>query len=214
MESAPSIPHTSASPSRDELASFMPLVRKEVARMMSRVPPNILRDDLVAAGSSGLCDALRRSPGRGPAFAWYARVRIRGAVVDELRSQDWLNRGARARATRACEEGSTGSRTVVGFDDLPPSQAEGLVDAAAPSPFDLVERRTERAMLDRAVALLPEREAGIIASHYFDDVSLKIIAGRLGVSEPRVSQLHARAIGRLKTSLSTTRSAESAASVA
>jgi RNA polymerase sigma factor for flagellar operon FliA len=59
----------------------------------------------------------------------------------------------------------------------------------------------ERVALERAVALLPEREANIVSWHYFDGVPFKTIAGRLGVSEPRVSQLHARAMGRLRATL-------------
>jgi RNA polymerase sigma factor for flagellar operon FliA len=178
----------------------MLLVHTEVARMLRRVPPNVLRDDLVAAGTCGLLDALRRSPDRGPAFEWYARVRIRGTLVDELRSQDWLSRRARARTTQAHADGGAGGTVVVGFDDLPPTEQE-LRDETSSTPLELVERRMARAGLERAVALLPEREADIVTWHYFDDVAFKTIAARLGVSEPRVSQLHSRAIYRLKTEL-------------
>lgn len=60
-------PRTSSlSPTREELTSFMPLVHRVVARMLRRLPPNVLRDDLVAAGSYGLVDALRKSPTAGP----------------------------------------------------------------------------------------------------------------------------------------------------
>ncbi|HEX3345054.1 MAG TPA: sigma-70 family RNA polymerase sigma factor, partial [Polyangiaceae bacterium] len=192
---------SSASPTREELTTFLPLVHRVVARMLRRLPPNVLRDDLVAAGSYGLVDALRKSPDRGPAFEWYARVRIRGAVVDELRSQDWLTRRARTRTTQAHAEGTQGGTSVVGFDDLPDAQAQGLCDESAATPQDQVERRMERAALERAVALLPEREASIVAWHYFEDVPFKTIAARLGVSEPRVSQLHSRAMGMLKSKL-------------
>jgi len=88
-------------PTREELTLYMPLVHQVVCRVLRKLPPNVLRDDLVAAGAFGLIDALRKSPERGPAFDWYARIRIRGAVVDELRSQDWLTRRARTRATKA-----------------------------------------------------------------------------------------------------------------
>jgi RNA polymerase sigma factor for flagellar operon FliA len=198
-------------PTGQELTTFMPLVHQVVARMLRRLPPNVLRDDLVAAGSFGLLDALRKSPDRGPAFEWYARVRIRGAVVDELRSQDWLTRRARTRTTQAHADGTAGATSIVGFDDLPDSQAHGFVDASAVTPHDQVERRMERAALERAVALLPEREARIVAWHYFEDVPFKIIAVRLGVSEPRISQLHARAMGLLKTKLTAEQDAEAAA---
>jgi RNA polymerase sigma factor for flagellar operon FliA len=175
----------------------MPLVKKEVARMLRRVPPNILRDDLVAAGTYGVFDALRKNPERGAAFNWYVRVRIRGALVDELRTQDWLSRRTRAKATAASE--GIRENTVVWLDDVPDAQA--LVDHGAPTPFQLVAGRMARSTLVRAVGHLPPREADIVAWHYFEDVPFKAIAARLGVSEPRVSQLHSRAIGLLRARL-------------
>jgi RNA polymerase sigma factor FliA len=203
--------NTPNSPTREELTSFMPLVYQVVARVLRRLPPNVLRDDLVAAGSYGLVDALRKSPDRGPAFEWYARVRIRGAVVDELRSQDWLTRRARTRTTQAHAEGTGGGTSVVGFDDLPDSQAQAFVDESAATPHEQVELRMERIALEKAVALLPAREANIVAWHYFEDVPFKIIAVRLGVSEPRISQLHTRAMGLLKARLTEDQGAEVAA---
>jgi len=200
MKPTLSTPPSSASPTRQEFTSFMPLVQKEVARMMPRVPPNVLRDDLVSAGSSGLLDALRKSPHRGPTFEWYARVRIRGSLVDELRTQDWLGRRARTRTKKALADGAAGGTSFVRLDDLP-CASQDLADVESSTPLALVERRMDRAELERAIALLPEREAEIVASHYFDDVAFKAIAARLGVSEPRISQLHTRALGRLKTEL-------------
>jgi RNA polymerase sigma factor for flagellar operon FliA len=170
----------------------------------------VLRDDLVAAGAFGLIDALRKSVDRGPAFDWYARIRIRGAVVDELRTQDWLTRRARTRAAKAQAQGVGCGASVVGFDDLPESQAQAFVDDSIASPQEQVEQRMDRAALERAVGLLPEREANIVAWHYFEGVQFKTIAARLGVSEPRVSQLHARAMGRLRATLSEQRGAEAA----
>jgi RNA polymerase sigma factor for flagellar operon FliA len=59
----------------------------------------------------------------------------------------------------------------------------------------------DRAALEIAVGRLPEREANIVSWHYFEGIPFKAIAVRLGVSEPRVSQLHARAMGRLRACL-------------
>jgi RNA polymerase sigma factor for flagellar operon FliA len=197
-------------PTREELTLYMPLVHQVVGRVLRKLPPNVLRDDLVAAGSFGLIDALRKSVDRGPAFDWYARIRIRGAVVDELRSQDWLTRRARTRAAKAQAQGEARGAAVVGFDDLPESQAHAFVDESVASPQEQVERRMDRVALERAVGLLPEREGNIVAWHYFEGVPFKAIASRLGVSEPRVSQLHARAMGRLRTALADHRGAEAA----
>jgi RNA polymerase sigma factor for flagellar operon FliA len=192
---------TESIPTREELTIYMPLVHQVVARVLRKLPPNVLRDDLVGAGAFGLIDALRKSVDRGPAFEWYARIRIRGAVVDELRTQDWLTRRARTRVARAQAAGESSGAAVVGFDDLPDTQAHSFVDESIATPHEQVERRMDRAALERAVALLPEREAKIVAWHYFDGVPFKAIAARLGVSEPRVSQLHARAMNRLRVAL-------------
>lgn len=197
-------------PTREELTLYMPLVHQVVCRVLRKLPPNVLRDDLVAAGAFGLIDALRKSVERGPAFDWYARIRIRGAVVDELRSQDWLTRRARTRVAKAQAQGESGGASVVGFDDLPESQAHAFVDEAMASPQEQVERRMDRVALERAVKLLPEREANIVGWHYFEGIPFKTIASRLGVSEPRVSQLHARAMGRLRETLAERRGAEAA----
>ncbi len=89
----------------------------------------------------------------------------------------------------------------MGFDDLPEVQSASLVDESSANPEEEVEQHSERAALQRAVALLPEREASIVTWHYFEGVAFKDIAARLGVSEPRISQLHARAMGRLRTNL-------------
>src|SRR5258708_851660 len=97
----------------------MPIGGRGGGRLLRKLPPNVLRDDLLAAGTFGLVDALRKSADRGPAFDWYARIRIRGAVVDELRAQDWLTRRARTRVARAQAEGAGGSAAAVRVDGPP-----------------------------------------------------------------------------------------------
>jgi RNA polymerase sigma factor for flagellar operon FliA len=190
-----------STPSREEIDLYMPLVHQVVARMLRKLPPNVLREDLTSAGAFGLIDALRKSADRGPAFEWYARVRIRGAVVDELRAQDWLTRRARSRVARGQADGTCGSSAVVGFDDLSDAQANSFADESVATPEAQVEMRLDRRILERAVRDLPERESNIVSWHYFDDVPFKTIATRLGVSEPRISQLHSRAIGLLRASM-------------
>lgn len=179
-----------------DLSFYLPLVHQVVRRFLGRVPANVLRDDLVAAGLVGLLDALRKNAAdaegrRAPTFEWYARVRIRGAILDELRDQDWIARRARERL-----RGQETQPHMVGLDELP--SGEPLVDDAK-APDQSLERRD----LERAVALLPERERRIVSMHYFQGVQLKAIAVHLGVSEPRISQLHSRAIARLRTCLAT-----------
>jgi RNA polymerase sigma factor for flagellar operon FliA len=201
---------TPTAPTREELDRYMPLVHGIVAQVMRRVPPNVLREDLVSAGALGLVSALRKNTERGSTFDWYARIRIRGAVIDELRAQDWLSRRQRTRVALAKAEGTGGSAAIVGFDDLSEGQAGAFADESVGTPEEQAGLRLDRRVLQRALGGLPEREGNIVAWHYFEDASFKSIAMRLGVSEPRVSQLHSRAIGLLRSTMTPQSGAEAA----
>jgi RNA polymerase sigma factor for flagellar operon FliA len=87
-------------PSEDELLEqHLPLVRAVVGRLAMTLPDHVDADDLNSAGALGLLDAIRRyDPGCGTAFETYARIRIRGAVLDELRRQDWVPRSVHRKA--------------------------------------------------------------------------------------------------------------------
>jgi len=179
------------------------MVRKIVGRFVARLPPSVQRDDLVGAGMYGLVDALRRKPGRrGPGFQRYVFIRVRGAIVDELRTHDWLSRSARTRVAGQRENGPACLSAVVPFDDLSKDVRNSFADPRALSPLAAVEREHQRQALAAAVGLLVERDRLILNLFYFQGVQLKEIAAQLGVSKPRVSQLHSRAIARLRSSLS------------
>ena len=85
----------------DELVrEAMPLVGYVATEMISRLPAHVRREDLESAGYEALVRCARTyDPSVGTSFAQYARIRVRGAIVDELRSADWASRGAR-RAER------------------------------------------------------------------------------------------------------------------
>ncbi|HET6793066.1 MAG TPA: sigma-70 family RNA polymerase sigma factor [Acidimicrobiales bacterium] len=77
----------------------LPLVQRAVSDMLGRVPRHVSRADLVSAAMAGLAQAARAyDPTRGIAFDRFASTRIRGALLDELRSRDWASRSVRARA--------------------------------------------------------------------------------------------------------------------
>jgi len=83
------------------VAAMLPLVRHVVADVATRVPRFVDREELVAAGMLGLTQAAHSyDAGRGVSFQAFARLRIRGAVLDELRGRDPLSRGARRRANQ------------------------------------------------------------------------------------------------------------------
>ncbi|HVZ32707.1 MAG TPA: sigma factor, partial [Polyangiaceae bacterium] len=107
--------------SRTLIAKYSGLVRQIAGGFQRKLPRNVLRDDLIAAGMSGLWDAVRKhGHEQTENFDWYVRVRIRGAILDELRAQDWLPRRARAAAAEAAQ--AAGKRpctpVVLRFDDV------------------------------------------------------------------------------------------------
>lgn len=85
----------------DSLVAYAPLVRKLALQLLARLPASVELDDLIQAGMIGLLDASRRYQETADAqFETYATSRIRGAMLDELRSQDWLPRSVRTKAKR------------------------------------------------------------------------------------------------------------------
>ena len=90
----------SAAQTEDQLVrSHLPLVHYAVAEIAGRVPRHVGRDDLASAGMLGLAQAARSfDPARGIPFGRFASTRIRGALLDELRSRDWASRSVRAKA--------------------------------------------------------------------------------------------------------------------
>lgn len=81
------------------LEEHLPAVRRQALALQVRLPASIELDDLIQAGTVGLLDALRRyDPNAGASFSTFASQRIRGAMIDELRSRDWLPRSVRRHA--------------------------------------------------------------------------------------------------------------------
>lgn len=101
----PARPVAAATPSaasvEELVSSHLPLVHYLVAELSGRLPRHVARDDLTSAGMTALVEAARSfDPARGASFGSHARTRIRGALLDELRSQDWAARSVRAQVRR------------------------------------------------------------------------------------------------------------------
>lgn len=80
---------------------YIPLVRSVVGRLAMSLPPHVDGEDLFSAGLNGLLNAVRQyNPKAGTAFETYARLRIRGAVFDELRRMDWVPRSVHTKARK------------------------------------------------------------------------------------------------------------------
>ncbi len=156
FERAPAAPLTSMDgPSAAEIearvAAMLPLVRHVVADVAIRLPRFVDRDELISAGLLGLTQAAHSyDAGRGVTFQAFARLRIKGAVLDELRGRDPLSRGARRRANQV-------NAAALALQDAlgrPPTDAE----TAAHLDLDVAAVRQTRVDVARAAHL--ERSAG------------------------------------------------------
>ncbi|PWW36511.1 RNA polymerase sigma factor FliA [Chromohalobacter israelensis] len=86
------------------LEQYMPLVRRHALALQVRLPASVELDDLIQAGMVGLLDALERfDTAQGASFSTFANQRVRGAMIDELRSRDWMPRSVR-RSARALDQ--------------------------------------------------------------------------------------------------------------
>lgn len=88
--------------SREEIIlQFTPLIKYIAQRLAMRLPPHISAEDLIGAGVIGLMDAIEKfDPAKKVQFKTYAEIRIKGAMLDELRSLDWVSRSVRQKASK------------------------------------------------------------------------------------------------------------------
>jgi len=160
-----------------------------------RVPQASLadRDDVASAAMIGLIGAVDRfDPRRGVPFEAYAALRIRGAVVDELRRVD-----ERGRADRRLE----GAELAVSLDVLMEKGTHHgpVVDDGFSERFEQEDLKTR---VQDALGRLPARQREVIARYYGDELTLREAGAKMGVSEARACQLHGRAIQNLRRELS------------
>jgi RNA polymerase sigma factor for flagellar operon FliA len=214
------------------VVQYSPLVKYVAGRVRSGLPQSVEQSDLISEGVIGLIDAIDRfEPERGLQFQTYAVPRIRGAMVDSLRSSDWVPRSLRekkrdierAQAALETKLGRTPSDDEVAAE-LGISVAElreayrkvsytnvssidelGLGDELVPSAPDGSGDSDMGPELLAAVRQLPERDQVIVALYYFEGLTLAEIGQVLGVTESRVSQLHTKVTMTLKTKLSLSR---------
>jgi RNA polymerase sigma factor for flagellar operon FliA len=103
------------------LTEHMPLVKRLAHQMKAKLPPSVEVDDLIQAGMIGLLDAINRyEENHGAQFETYAVLRIRGAMLDELRSNDWMPRSTRQNM-RKVEAAMNALQQQLG---RPPSESE------------------------------------------------------------------------------------------
>jgi RNA polymerase sigma factor for flagellar operon FliA len=181
---------------------FAPLATR-IARGMN-VPVGAVAgpDDLESAALIGLIDAVDRfDPERGVPFEGYASLRIRGAVLDEVRRVDELGRADRRRQRAAAAQGEAGSyHGTVSLDDLIERGYHG--GAEQDELAERYEAEDLRMRVRSAMTCLPPRQREVLERYYGQSLTLREAGLRMGISEARACQLHGRAIQNLRRQLS------------
>jgi RNA polymerase sigma factor for flagellar operon FliA len=186
-------------PDEKLIREHMPLVKIMARRVSRRLPPSVSHDDLLGAGTLGLVDSvLRRRGSDMNSFECYTRIRIRGAIFDELRSHDWLPRRSRSQAQNS-KEGVPHPVAVIHLEDLPPGANRTPVDQSDHwNPAAALSRKRMVSSLKKELGHLHKRDQLVLRLYYFKGMRLKEIGRFLGVSEARISQIHNKALQILK----------------
>jgi RNA polymerase sigma factor for flagellar operon FliA len=212
---------------------YAPLVKYVAGRLRTRMPDTVDQDDLVSDGVLGLMDAIERfEPARGLSFQTFAVPRIRGAIIDGMRSMDFVPRSVRdklrlvlraqkaleLRLGRAPEDTEIATEAGIPVQQLRDLSRQASSNHANLDDFDLADELSQAAdhkveqgdvnkSLMKVVDKLADRDQVIIALYYFEGLTLAEIGQVLGVTESRVSQVHRRATITLRDHLTEQESA-------
>lgn len=210
------------------LLAYAPLVKRIARQLNSQVSGSIGREDMEQIGLMGLLEALRRYGAPDAGFASYAGLRVRGAILDELRRQDWRPRAVRQDSHRMRDAVRALTRKLgrepndreaaealgIGQDEW----SQFLLDDCAEEllSFDeILQEATEQAhsapgpeqqylvrrSLEQALNALNEKEQRVIQMIYEFELSYKEIAAVLDLSDARVCQLNKSALTKMKAAL-------------
>jgi len=216
---------------------YMPIVHRTATRIKSNLPQSVDKDDLISWGYMGLLDALQKFDyNLGWAFETYAVPRIRGAIMDGLRSTDWVPRSVRSKAKkleeayRMLEQAYSRTPTVdelsdhmqvtrdelhkisnqlvksqitsldepIDYEEEPQTLISRIVDEEAANQEQLVEEQEKKRELAQLIDRLPEKEKLVLSLIYQEELTFSSTAEVLGVTTGRVSQIHSKAISRLR----------------
>ena len=224
------------------IREYAPMVKYVANRIAMRLPPHIEVDDLISVGVLGLIDAIDKyDSSRGAKFKTYAEFRVRGAILDELRSMDWVPRSVRQKASsmdavvqklqnqlgRPPEDdeiakdmgvsldelfvtlNETKSMPILSLEDLGIAKESGeqksLLDCLAgkgdADPQTQLRLNELKEIIAKAIDTLPEKERLMISLYYYEELTMKEIGEVLGITESRVSQIHSKAVFRLRNKL-------------
>jgi RNA polymerase sigma factor for flagellar operon FliA len=221
------------------LSHYLPLVKNVAGRLAMGFPKTVELPDLINTGVIGLIEAFANfDPTRGIKFETYAVPRIRGAILDELRSLDWVPRSTRAKSRELDRavvhlEGRLGRKpshrelakymnitldefsatlddvsgaTMLSLDEMiyreddnrQIPRVETLEAGREYSVLGEIEEMELRAYLSVAIANLTEQERLVVALYYYEELTLKEIGEVMQISESRVSQIHTKAVYKLR----------------
>ncbi len=217
------------------IVEYAPLVRVVAGRLSMYLGYNVEYDDLVSYGIFGLIDAIDKFDlGKDVKFETYASLRIRGAILDQIRKMDWIPRTVRQKQKKIEEaikivETRTGKNAsdeeiarqlgiagdelnewqsqlkvtnVVSLNEFVEQGGEPVMDAQNNSHFvqpeEAVAEEELKKVLEETMELLTEKEQKVILLYYYEELTLKEISNILEVSESRVSQLHTKALLKMR----------------
>lgn len=217
------------------IIEYAPLVKLVAGRLSMYLGYNVEYEDLVSYGIFGLIDAIDKFDyNKNVKFETYASLRIRGAILDQIRKMDWIPRSVRQKQRKidaaitkieaqkgrsATDEeiaeeleitvdelenwnGQTKITNVVSLEDFVEQGSEIKMDATHNNHFEqpenVVEKQELVKVIEKALGELTEKEKSVVLFYYYEDLSLKEISRVLEVSESRVSQLHTKAIQKMK----------------
>ena len=214
------------------IAEYAQLVKLVAGRMNMYLGYNVEYDDLVGYGVFGLIDAIDKFDfGKNVKFETYASLRIRGAILDQIRKMDWIPRSLRQKQKKidaamakiesesgkvatdeelAAEigisidelsdwQGQMKSSNLISLDEYTEAGSEVKMENVSNSHFDQPETVVEKEETKKKlIDTLTEKERSVIVLYYYEDMTLKEISMTLEVSESRVSQLHTKALNKMK----------------
>lgn len=204
------------------------LVKTIAQHICVRLPPGQTLDDLIQVGLIGLLEASRiYDPSLGASFKSYATIRIRGAIMDELRRQSFVPRSVQQKSKQLSEAITTVERRegraatdreiaqqlgcslneyhdtlelVSGCAVFSLDDEDNSIDPAGPDDLALneIHEAAVKKKLTEVIAGLPDQEKLVIALYYDQELNLREIGAVLEVTESRVCQIHSQAIGRMR----------------
>ncbi len=220
------------------IIEYAPLVKIIAGRLSMYLGYNVEYEDLVSYGIFGLIDAIDKFDyGKGIKFETYASLRIRGAILDQIRKMDWIPRTLRQKQKKmdaallklekelgrpatdeemAAElgitidefyswEGQSKASGLISLDECLEQGTEVHTDSSQPmrfdSPEEVIEKQELKEILGAALEILTEKEKKVVLLYYYEELTLKEISAIMEVSESRISQLHTKALQKMKAKL-------------